>query len=362
MAINPGITDLEEIVGSLPDKEKALFRRLYAVTTTIGKLRPPEKLKPWVKEKFGSLEAVTRQKIVKLTNKITYEGVLFNELRASRPHPPPNKEGIEARLEEARRDDLFSSPQEGTPEDIFGRVEGKYCVTASNIAKNDGLHGVIIFNDFDPLIFSKEQVIDYIDTGWEWAKRAQTKNPEAKYFLFFWNCLWRAGASIVHGHAQVMLTADMHYAKVEGLRCAALGYKEAYGSNYFEDLFKVHHSLGCAVEKGGVRILTYLTPFKYNEVILMAKELNLALKKGIYEVLACFKDRLGVTSFNVGLVTPPLAPTQESWEGFPVMARIVDRGDPESSFSEVGGAEIFAASIVPNDPFKLARELWEHLG
>jgi len=361
MAKNPKITDLEDIVASLKPEERALFERLYAVSTTIGELRTPEKMEPWVKEQFGSLEAVKRQKIIRLTNKITYEGVLFNELRASRPHQFKDPESVEARLNEAKQNDVFASPEDSTPEDIFGRVEGKYCITASNIAKSDGLHDLIIFNDFDPLRFSKEQVIDYIDTAWEWAKRAQAKDPEAKYLLFFWNCLWRAGASIVHGHAQVMLTSTQHYAKVEALRCAALNYRESYGSNYFQDLFQVHRLLGCAVEKDGVKVLTYLTPFKYNEVMLLVDELNLALKERIYQVLTCLKEKLGVISFNVGLVTPPLAQTRESWEGFPVMARIVDRGDPESHFSEIGGAEIFAASVVPNDPFKLAWELKKYL-
>ncbi len=357
---NKNIADLEEIVGLLSEREKTLFGRIYAITTTIGRLSPPEKMEPWIKEKFGSLSAVTGQKIVKLTNRITHEGVLFNELRASRPHQLPNRGSIEARLKEANENDIFDSPEDATPEDSFGRVKGKYCITASNIAKNDGLHGVIIFNEFDPLTFSREQVIDYIDTGWEWARRAEAQNPRAKYFLFFWNCLWRAGASVVHGHAQVMLTEDRHYAKIEALRLAALSYKESYGSNYFTDLFQVHRLLGCGLEKDGVKILSYLTPFKYHEVILVSRELELPLKEKIYEVLDCLKSRLDLTSFNLGLVMPPLSKTEESWQGFPVMARIIDRGDPGNSVSEIGGAELFAASVVPSDPFKLARELEEY--
>jgi len=74
-------------------------------------------------------------------------------------------------------------------------------------------------------------------------------------------------------------------------------------------------------------------------------------------VLACLRDRLGVTSFNLGLVTPPLAETEESWEGFPVIVRVVDRGDPKSQASDVGGIEIYASSVVSSDPFKLARQL-----
>jgi len=354
---NPGIANLEEVVDSLPAEEKALFQRIYAVTTTAGELRPPNSMQPWVRQQFGSLEAVTSQKIVKVTNTVTWEEALFNRLRDRRPIEVREENSLETKLQQARQDDSFQNPKANTPEDVFGRVVGKHCITASNIAKYDGLHGMVIFNEFHPLHFSREQVIDYIDVGWEWAKRAQAKQPQAKYFFFAWNCLWRAGASIYHGHAQVMLTRDRHYAKIEGLRRAALSYRQNYGSSYFTDLFQVHRSVGCAVEKNGIKILAHLTPFRDNEVILMAGELNLPLKERIYEVLACLRDRVGVTSFNLGLVTPPLAETDENWEGFPVMVRVVDRGAPDSQASDVGGIEIYASSVVSSDPIELARQL-----
>ncbi len=354
---NPGIANLEEIVDSLTVEERARFQRIYAVTTTVGELRIPNSMEPWVRQQFGSVEAVTRQKIVKVTNLITSEGSLFNRLRASRPVDGKAQKSIDVQLQDASNHDLLRYPEDNTPQDLFGRVVGKHCITAGNIAKYDGLHGMVIFNDFNPLHFSREQVIDYIDVGQEWAKRAQAKQPRAKYFFFIWNCLWRAGASLYHGHAQVMLTCDRHYAKIEGLRRAALSYNQNYGSNYFTDLFQVHRSVGCAVEKGGVRILAHLTPFKDNEVILMAEGLNLPLKERIYEVLACFRDRMNVTSFNLGLVTPPLAETEESWEGFPAMVWIVDRGDLSRRASDIGGMELYASSVISSDPFELARQL-----
>ena len=361
MATNLGITNLEELVDSLPAGEKALFRRLYAVTTTVGELSIPQSMEPWISQQFGSLGAVTRQKIVRITNVITFEEALFNRLRSSRPTKCREENSPDVQLAAVSKDDLFSKPKDNTPEDLFGRVVGKHCITASNVAKYDGLHGMIIFNEFHPLHFSREQIIDYIDVGWEWAKRAQLGEPQARYFFSIWNCLWRAGASICHGHAQVMLTRDRHYAKIEGLRQASLRYREDYGSNYFADLFQAHHSVGCAMGKGGVKILAHLTPFKDNEVIILAEELNLPLKNTIYEVLACFRDKLGVSSFNLGLVTPPLADTEESWEGFPVIIRLVDRGDTGSRVSDIGGMEIYASSVVSSDPFELARQLEECL-
>ncbi len=357
MAAELGITSLEEIVNSLPNGEKTLFRRIYEVDTAVGELRIPKNLEPWVRKLFGSVEAVVRQKITRVTNVFTLEEALFNRLRCSRPIEFGEKNGLETQLTGGGKEDLFSNPRENTPEDLFGRVSGRYCVTAGNITKYDGLHGVVIYNDFHPLKFSREQFIDYVDTSWEWAKRAHVSEPQAKYFFLIWNCLWRAGASIHHGHAQVMLARGRHYAKIERLRRAALDYRQQFRSDYFKDLFQAHYAVGCAVARDGVRVLAYLTPFKDSEVIILADELSLSFKERLYEVLACYRDRLDITSFNLGLVTPPLAETEESWEGFPVVAWVVDRGSPSSRASDVGGMEIFAASVIGSDPFELAREL-----
>jgi hypothetical protein len=353
------ITGLEGIVDSLPAGVRALFRRIYTVANARGELRLPENMYPWVEQQFGSVASVTGQQIVSVTNKITHEGSLFNRLRAARPNEASNRSPADARQLTPGKKDMFARPELATPEDTFGRVTGKHSITASNIAKCDGLHGLVIFNEFQPLSFSREQVVDYIDVAQEWAVRAQAKYPRNRYFFFCWNCLWRSGASIIHGHAQMMLTSGRHYAKIEGLRSAALRYRRNYGSNYFSDLFLAHESVGCAREQDGVKTLAYLTPFKDNEVMLMADELNLAFKERLYEVLASFRDRMGVTSFNLGLVTRPLAKTRESWDGFPVIAWLVDRGDLASQSSDVGSMEMFASSVISSDPLELAGKLWQ---
>src|SRR5205085_805410 len=127
--------------------------------------------------------------------------------------------------------DPFCRPFEGTPEDVFGRVRGAYCVTASNIAKYDALHAVIVFDDHNPLHFSRASIADVLDVAMRWGQRALATDPAARYLFFMWNCLWKAGASIVHGHAQVAAGRDMHYAKVEALRRQALAYQAQYGSS-----------------------------------------------------------------------------------------------------------------------------------
>ncbi|MBI2760158.1 MAG: hypothetical protein HYX51_01865 [Chloroflexi bacterium] len=359
------IVQLDEIIAGLGRDERARFDRIFQVGVTYGEIVPPEEMKPWIVKQFGALEPTLAQKIVRITNNVTLDGVLFNWLRSSRPmwRAPVD---LDAELERMGAADPLANPLTGTPADTFGRVEGRYCVTASNIAKFDGFHGLVVFNERHPLKFTRGQVHDYVDTAWRWAEKAHQATPEAMYYLFIWNCLWRAGASLLHGHAQMMLGRDMHYADVEKLRRAALLYQAASRHNYFEDLFRAHSSIGAGFERpDGVRVLANLTPIKENEVLLLAPHatrMTTPLKDALYDALACYRDRLGATSFNVAIYQPPIAQTEETWEGFPVVVRIVDRGDPSSRTADFGAMELYAASVVSSDPFKLAAALEETIG
>lgn len=348
------IANLDIIVASLSREERELFERLFEVGVTRGQLKPPDSMKPWLEEHFGSVDSTVEQRIVRVTNLVTLEEALFNRLRASRPvGEGPTTRGSEA--------DPFRNPLTATPEDTFGRVEGEHCITASNVAKYEGFHGMIIFSERNPLRFTREQVIDYIDTGWRWAQEAHAADPAARYFFFMWNCGGRAGASLAHGHAQVMLSRRRHYAKVEHLRRTALFYRDQYGSSYFDDLYRVHHSLGAGLEKDGVRVLAYLTPVKEKEVIIIAPQLGRPLKERLYEVLACFRDLMGVTSFNLALFLPPIAQVEEDWEGFPAMARLVDRGSAGSRASDIGAMELYASSVISSDPLHVAQMVRDSL-
>ncbi len=343
------------LVASLPQHEQNRFRRIFDLNETIGEVVPPQAMYPWIASYFGSVEAVRRQRIVKVTNRVTLEGALFNELRARRPQEAPS--AIDGDLRATVRDSLggpFCHPTEGTPADSFGRVRGQWAVTASNVAKYDGWHGVIVFDEHHPLRFTAEQVSDYVETSQTWARMAHGADPEACYPFFIWNCLWRSGASILHGHAQVTVTRGMHYARVEGWRLAALRYRQKHQNNYFADLVAVHRALGLAVEHGTATILPSLTPLKEKETHIVAPNLNDDLKSAMYAVLSTFTERLGVTSFNLALYQPPLARTPERWDDFPCVVRVLDRGDLRSKTSDLGSMELFGQSVVATDPFWVA--------
>lgn len=335
------------------------FERIFCLGVTLGQTVPPEAMHSWIEGHFGSVDAVRRQRIVKVTNLVTMEGTLFNELRAMRPvEAPSGADDLKQTIRESTGGP-FCYPEGGTPADTFGRIQGQHAITASNVAKYDGWHGVIVFDEHDPLCFTAEQVADYVNTAQKWALAAHKADPKARYPFFLWNCLWRSGASILHGHAQMTLSRDMHYARVESWRQAALRYQAACGTNYFADLIATHQALGLAVDHGTITILPSLTPFKEKETHIIAPALEDNLSSAIYCVLRTFVERLGVRSFNLALYQPPLAATAESWDGFPIIVRLVDRGDLDAKTADIGAMEIFGQSVVATDPFRVADALRE---
>ena len=64
------------------------------------------------------------------------------------------------------------------------------------------------------------------------------------------------------------------------------------------------------------------------EVLLISDNLDDGIKDAIYEVADSMTKAMGVTSFNLVIYMPPIAPVEEDWSGFPFIARMVDRGDP----------------------------------
>ncbi len=351
-----GITDLAEIVAALPLAERQRFEDIFHIGSSTGRLNPPPSMHKWIEGHFGSVQAVLEQQVVRITNLVTMEGALFNGLRSQRPMVTEKPQELQKLIAEDL-DGPFCRPLEGTPEDLFGRIKGRHSVTASNIAKFDGLHGVVIFDEHDPLAFSEDRIADYIDTAMAWAQRARAMDEDARYLFFCWNCMWRAGASIVHGHAQVVLGRDMHYAKVEHLRRVALEYREVSGRNYFDDLHRVHRVLGLTLDLDSIRILAYLTPIKDKEIFLISEGLDDSLKSSVYRVLDCYLRGLGVSSFNLAIYIPPIGPVKEDWSGFPVLVRLLDRGDPLNRTADMGAMELYASSIISSDPFQVIEKL-----
>ncbi len=333
------ITNLLELVNKLPKKEKDLFERFYSVESSVANLKIPKEMEKFVKNKFGLVEKVENQRIISINNNFTGEGSLFNELRSLRPIPK-----LKVNLKELEKKDncYFCNPESYTPSNTFGRIKGKYCTTASNIAGYDYFHGLIIFKEHNPLKIKREWLKDYFETAEKWFKEVEKVDKEAKNIFLLWNHLWRSGASIVHGHLQ-LTASKMKYGKIKKLEEISGNYKEKFKSDYFSDLFKIHKSLGLLKKVNKTNILFYLTPVKEKEILLFSKEKRFPdLSDLIYKIIQNY-FRLGVRSFNLSLYK-----IKDYW-----VTHLVDRGNLEDRNSDIGAAELYGNSVISFDPFKL---------
>ena len=340
---------------SLDAPARDLFNTIYDVRVEQGVTVPPEEMEPWLRQQFGSVQAVRSQRIVKILNNVTLEGALYNPLRALRPMPPAPPLSPDS----PTPDDPLRDPVHNTTEDPFGRVLGYHAVTGANIAKADVHHAVIVFDEFDPLSFDTDLVVDYLDTAWQWVETANRHNKDAIYPFILWNVGERAGSSVTHGHAQALLGKGRHYAQVEALRRSAAAYVNGGISGYFRDIFAVQNALGLASESNRTRTYVSLTPRTGREVVTLASGVDHDLFREMARVLTVFRDYLGVRAFNVALTPPPLSQTSEDWSGFPVVVRYLDRGNPDARPSGLATMELYGEPVIASNPFEVARALLE---
>jgi hypothetical protein len=358
------IADLPRLIEAMAPEHRHRAQALFFVSVVEGLTDPPAELHEWLERHFGSVEAVRRQQIVRVTNRWSLEETLFSPLRSRRPLDAGSRSAIASEVQ-ATVGDEFCHPETGTPADSWGRVRGRRSITGANAAKYDGRHGVVIFDHHDPLAFDEESVLDMLRVGREWAERGRAEDPAAWAYLLIWNCGPRAGGSIVHGHAQVLLGRGTHYAGVERLRRNAMAYAAATGSSYLADLVSVHRELGLVVaEADGVAIIASITPVKERELLIIGQpgmdELEPAFAHAVARTVVGYRDVAGVRAFNLALLRPPLdasVAAADGWQQLPPLVRVVDRGDPGSRSSDIGAMELYAASVVGGDPFGLVDDL-----
>ncbi|MGZ7136533.1 MAG: hypothetical protein ACXVHY_11705 [Methanobacterium sp.] len=368
------ILELEDKIKSIKKEDEEQYRMInsiFHVSSATGSMKIPSTYRKRILEIFGKkdkegnliesekevIKRIETQKVVKTYNKWIGSGSLFNSLRASRPGMGKEEiEDIRKKVDEyikgSEEGCEFCYPEINTPEDVFGRVKGKYCITGSNLAKYDAWSSVIFFNRHHPLKFSLEEVSDYIDTGFKWFKKVHNYDKRFKYPFFLWNCLQKAGASQVHSHAQILMTDEIHYAKPQFLRKIFRQYMQLTGKNYFKDVYKAHDALGLTLD-GEVDGFASITPIKEKEFIIVTRDNpseNESIKEAIYKILRCFIDELGVTSFNMVISCPAFGESS-----FPYLIQIVDRGSIFKTTVDTGAMELYGSSVISDDPYNVIK-------
>jgi hypothetical protein len=356
-----GLLELPSILDRLDGEARERAGRLLDVRVVIGRTDPPPEMTGWLEKTFGSVEAVREQSVVKVTNLATLEAAIFAPLRARRPLDLAATGSNLAAEITATEGDPFCQPETNTPADTFGRVRGTRVVTGANAALAEAHHGVIVFDRHDPLAFDTELIADVLASGRAWADRARQDDPRAGNYFLAWNCLWRAGGSVVHGHAQVLLGSGPHVARLERLRRDVERYRTPAGADLLADIVSLHRDLGLVRDLGDVALVAHLTPAKERELLVVgavgSDEREPSFVEAVARTLAAVRDRIGVRSFNLALWRPPLSDGAADWAWLPPMVHIVDRGDPFQRSSDIGALELYGTPIVASDPYELLASL-----
>src|SRR5215217_4285117 len=114
------------------------------------------------------------------------------------------------------------------------------------------------------------------------------------------------------------------------------------------------------IQLEGVHAFASLSPVKEKELVVIGSEPgDESLSHAVGALLQGYVEDLVVRAFNVAFYMPPLGSTQEDWSDFPTVVYIVDRGDPSNRTSDIGAMELYAASVVTSDPFRVAVALRE---
>ncbi|HNS25854.1 MAG TPA: hypothetical protein PKK85_07275 [Methanobacteriaceae archaeon] len=372
----PGIGELEKILedlGKADPESFQIFSDIFLVESSQGNMLFPESFKEKAREYFGIkkdgrviesqdqvLGRLERQGIISIYNHWTGEGSLFNSLRAERPGISRDEWENELRvIDEQVKSSTpgcdFCQPEKYTPEDVFGRIKGRHCITGANIAKYDAWSSIIFFNRHHPLRFNYKEVADYLETGWSWFLRVQEQDPDYGYPTFLWNCLPRAGASQIHGHAQILMS-KRPYAKFRALLDGVTRYRQEKDRDYFQDLYRCHQAVGLATGDVDLGVIASLTPVKEKELIILSQKSPYQsdrVKKTIYSVLRIFLDVLGVTSFNLSIMGPGLDQEKDA----PHLVRMVDRGSMLKNTNDIGAMELYGSSVIANDPYQVIKAL-----
>ena len=356
-----GLLELPSILAGLDGEARQRAERLLDVRVVRGRTDPPPAMTGWLERTFGSVDAVREQTVVKVTNLATLEATNFAPLRARRPLDLAAQTGsLQAEIQ-ATEGDPFCRPEAETPADTFGRVRGASVVTGANAALAEAHHGVIVFDRHDPLAFDVELVADVLASGRAWAERARLDDPDAGNYLVAWNCLWRAGGSVVHGHAQVLLGSGPHFARLERLRRDHERYRASAGADLVADIVALHRDLGLVRDLDGVALVAHLTPVKERELLVVgtvgSDEREPSFVDAVARTLTAYRDRVGVRSFNLALWRPPLTDGAKAWGWLPPIVHIVDRGDPFQRASDIGAMELYGTPIVASDPYELLASL-----
>ena len=347
--------------------ERDLFNRLYLVDEKQGRLFVPDTFSLKVKDMFKaypggseSLHFVEQQTLVTIRNKITHDHSLFNRIRRYRPGyrevlSDEENDALTKQIDDSRGDKCDFCHPERTASDIWGKIEGTHCYVASNVAKYEKWHSLLISKEHSPIKFSLEAMRDYLATANRWFQKVHETDRTAVAPHLMWDSTGRASASQIHQHLQMSINTH-YYTKAEIFREQAGRYAQMHGRNLWADMADVHDHLGLAIRRGTAVLLVHLTPIKEREIMVIGNSNSVEFAELLYVAVRGLIDEAGSRSFSAGIVFEH----QESPLMMPAVARVIDRGAPADVRNDAGAMEFYGSNNVGMVCFLLqTHSLWD---
>ncbi|XP_072025533.1 uncharacterized protein [Amphiura filiformis] len=342
------------------------FSSIYAVNKVSGQIVVPEtfqvKLLKWLGNNEELLKEAKLQFITTVYNQYTHESSIFNPLRSKRPGLTSDEDAdsyIEELSSKTEKNCDLCEYKYKTAEDTFGRIESEHSVTAANAFKYDSYHALVMFKTHHPLLFSEEQFVDFMNTAMKWFMKVHTMDKQYRFPHLMWDSLPKASASQVHPHAQISLNSIRYYGLMEHIKQAGMRYGQEHdGQNYFSHLLQVHSALGLTTTLGNASAMAYITPKKDHEIFIVSKTPNTDFFRLLYYTIRAFIDDLHLYAWSLAMFLPELEPwSTPDYDDIPAIVRIITRGPPTSSRSDISGLELFGASNVNIDPFSVIQHI-----
>jgi hypothetical protein len=134
--------------------------------------------------------------------------------------------------------------------------------------------------------------------------------------------------------------------------------------NYWADVVTAHEGLGLALRFNRSAVLSYITPIKEREVVVVTESsLSPCFGALIAAALNALTDGVGTRAFSMAVMLEPYGVPvtkrgrRAAQVPYPALARIVDRGSPLDKRSDVGAMEFYGANNVGADPFHVMQHL-----
>eukprot|EP00033_Pygsuia_biforma_P000327 GCRY01000400.1.p1 GENE.GCRY01000400.1~~GCRY01000400.1.p1 ORF type:complete len:403 (+),score=93.08 GCRY01000400.1:98-1306(+) len=378
-----GVFSLEEEAShSLSPSSLKMFKLLYSFDSSEACFSVPPALAqrfnlPGTPSEDGNSVSCS-QKIFTIRNNFTFEQSLFNPDRAARPGLNERAQDVDS-ISEAffatGKSCDFCDYSNCTAVCPFGRIETRYSVTASNIGKYDCYHALVMSRQHNSLLLSSEEMSDCMLTARLWFQQAFAHylrtHAEAKpsnspalaaYPHLMWDLLPKASASQLHHHMQISLNVNSYYGKFASLLNTATRFSSQHKCDYFDALFTIHQELGLGFDFEGVRVCACLTPAKEQEILVTSPSLTEAFGKVLHAICQGYYA-VGSFALSLAMVCPPLqdpSAAASAPAALPVLARVIDRGDPFAARADTGAMEYFGCTYITSDPFRTAGGVLGH--